>query len=137
VGSVAPDIEVVTAQLRVIVPENELPAVTVMVEVSPLVAPGLTRMLPLLVSVKPLLPQVGHCQKSPHPVRKKAKNGVAASINLDQLPIFIAAPFALRSGHEFFQNPSTGYRPDARPVLEDDAHTPAFCSNDALRRGFA
>jgi len=43
--------EVVIAQVRLTVPLNELPGVTVMVEVLLLVAPGLTVMLPLLVSV--------------------------------------------------------------------------------------
>jgi len=52
-GLAAPDGDVVTAQVSVTVPENELDGVTVIVEVLPEVAPGLlTLMVPLLERVK-------------------------------------------------------------------------------------
>jgi hypothetical protein len=86
----APDGEV-TAQLSVTVPVNELPGVTVMVEVPE--EPALTVMLPLLVSVK----SVGACQKSLQPTI----SGAAASISLAHLPILIAAP----SLHLFHRSP--------------------------------
>jgi hypothetical protein len=63
-----------------------------MVAVLPVVAPGLTVMAPLLVSVKLVLP-LGACQKSPQPA-KPATNGAAASNNHAHFPIFIAAPLA-------------------------------------------
>jgi hypothetical protein len=89
VGLVAP-VGAVTAQVSVTVPVNELPGVTVMVAVLPLVAPGLTVRLPLLVRVKPvLLVALGACQKFPQP----ARNGVTASIDHAHLPILIAVPF--------------------------------------------
>jgi hypothetical protein len=89
VGLVAP-VGAVTAQVSVTVPVNELPGVTVMVAVLPLVAPGLTVRLPLLVRVKPvLLVVLGACQKFPQP----ARNGVTASIDHAHLPILIAVPF--------------------------------------------
>jgi hypothetical protein len=53
-GLVAPE-GAVTAQVSVTVPVNELPGVTVMVAVLPLVEPGLTVMLPLLASEKLVL----------------------------------------------------------------------------------
>jgi hypothetical protein len=67
-GLVAP-VGSLTVQLRSTVPVNELAGVTVMVEVLPDVAPGLTvRLLGLLVREKfvVVLP-LGACQKSPHP----------------------------------------------------------------------
>jgi hypothetical protein len=82
----------VTAQVSATVPVNELDGVTVMVAVLPVVAPGLTVMAPLLVSVKLVLP-LGACQKSPQPA-KPATNGAAASNNHAHFPIFIAAPLA-------------------------------------------
>jgi hypothetical protein len=95
VGLTALEILVVTAQVSATVPENELPGVTVMVEVLLLVAPGATVMLPLLARVKlvELLP-LGACQKSPHP----ASNGAAANSNRAHFPIFIAAPQLLLNG---------------------------------------
>jgi hypothetical protein len=52
-GLVAPDGDVVTAQVSATVPENELDGVTVIVEVLPEVAPGLlTLMVPLLERLK-------------------------------------------------------------------------------------
>jgi len=116
VGSVALDIEVVTAQLSVTVPENELPAVTVIVEVAELLRP--TRMLPLLVNVKLLL--VGASQKPAQPVRKQVKNGAVASNNFVQLPILIAAPFAPFSRRVFFNIPFSGYRSATLPVSQDE-----------------
>jgi hypothetical protein len=88
VGLVALEGAVVTAQVSVTVPVNELPGVTVIVEV-PEVEPELTVMAPLLVSAKlvALLPP-GACQKFPQP----ASSGVAVSNNRANLPIFIAAP---------------------------------------------
>jgi hypothetical protein len=56
-------------------------------------------MLPLLESEKLLLPLLGACQKSPQPARKQAISGVAASINRDHLPIFIAAPLVSPSDY--------------------------------------
>jgi hypothetical protein len=78
----------VIEQLSVTVPVNELDGVTVMVEVSPLVAPGATVMLPLLVRAKLVFVLSGSCQKSPQP----ARSGAAASNNHAYCPIFIAAP---------------------------------------------
>jgi hypothetical protein len=88
VGLVAPERDVVTAQESAMVPVNELDGVTEMVEV--LVAPGATVMAPPLVREKEELPlpPVDGCQKFPHPDR----SGAAASNNLAQLAIFIAAP---------------------------------------------
>jgi hypothetical protein len=90
VGLVAPDGEVVIAHVSATVPVNELPGVTVMVDVLPLAAPGLTvRLVGLLERVKlVLLLPFGACQKSPQP----AKSGAATSINFAHLPIFISTP---------------------------------------------
>jgi hypothetical protein len=95
VGLVAPEGEVVTAQLSVTDPVNELPGVTVMVEVLPVAAPGATVMLPLLARVKLVLPPPGACQKSPQPARKPASTGAAANNNRADLPIFITTPFLI------------------------------------------
>jgi hypothetical protein len=105
VGLVALEGAVVTAQVSATVPVNELPGVTVMVEV-PDVEPELMVMAPLLVSVKlvALLP-LGACQKSPQPA-----TSVAAANNPAQRPIFIAAPLAQFSCHAVLMNPYTGYR---------------------------
>ena len=90
VGLDAPE-GAVTAHVSVTVPVNELPGVTVMVEVLLEVAPGLTVMLPLLLRVK--LPPPGACQKSPQPARKPATTGATASNNKRaDLPIFISTP---------------------------------------------
>lgn len=56
VGLVAPLGEFVIEHVRDTVPVNELEGVTVMVEVLPLLAPGVTLMLPLFDRVKSLLP---------------------------------------------------------------------------------
>jgi hypothetical protein len=98
---VAPVGTLVKVQLSVTLPVNELPGVTVIVELP--LEPCATATLPLLVRVKPVVLEVlGACQKSPHPVRKQAKTGAAANNNRVQLPILIAAPFAPHSGHIIF-----------------------------------
>lgn len=100
VGLVALEGAVVTAQLIVTVPVNELPGVTVIVEV-PEVEPELTVMAPLLAREKLVLLLSGDCQKFPQP----AKNGAVASINRANLRIFIAAPPAQFSCHAVLANP--------------------------------
>jgi hypothetical protein len=91
---------VVTAQESVTVPVNEFDGVTEMVAVLPVVAPGLTVMVPLLVRVKLVLPPPpGACQKSPQPVRKPTSVGAAASnSNRVHFPLFIAAPSLALTG---------------------------------------
>src|ERR1039457_6020547 len=84
VGLVAPVGVLVTAQVRATVPVNELPGVTVMVEVP--AEPGTTLMLPPLERVKLLL--VGASQKPLHPVNSVAP----ASSRCTHFPILIAAP---------------------------------------------
>jgi hypothetical protein len=85
---VAPVGALVTEQLSVTVPVNELPGVTVIVTYGE-VAPWATVTLPLLVRAKPVVVVVfGACQKSPQP----ARSGAAASNNRAHLPILIAAP---------------------------------------------
>jgi hypothetical protein len=95
-GSVAFDSEVVTAQLSVTVPVNELTGDTVIVAVSFVVAPGATvRLAGDGESVKPAAAQLvqgGACQKLPQPDSKQASTGVAANRIRAQLPILIAAP---------------------------------------------
>jgi hypothetical protein len=86
-GLVALEGDEVTAQLNVTVPVNELAGVTVIVEVLPLVAPGVTLMLPLLESAKLVVP-LGASQKPLHP----ASRGAAPSKIHAHFPIFIAAP---------------------------------------------
>jgi hypothetical protein len=86
VGLVAPEGAVVTAQVSATAPVNEFAGVTVMVAVSPLIAPGLRERLPLLERVKLLLP--GASQNPLHP----ASSGAAASISRAHFPMFIAAP---------------------------------------------
>jgi hypothetical protein len=88
---------VVTAQVSATVPVNELDGVTVMVEVLPVVAPGASEMLPLLESVKLLLP-LGASQNPEHP----ASSGAAASNRRAHFPIFIAAPLLLPASSSFF-----------------------------------
>jgi hypothetical protein len=94
VGLLAPEGELVIAQLRLTVPVNEFAGVTEIVEVA--LAPGLTEMLPLLESVKfplELVEVVGLCQKPPHPVtRQPAMRGVVNSKTRAHLPRFIATP---------------------------------------------
>jgi hypothetical protein len=89
--------EVVIVQLSVTVPVNELPGVTVMVEL-PLVVPELMVMAALLERAKLLLLlPLGACQKSPQPARTKTErpaNTAAVSTNCCRAepPMFIAAP---------------------------------------------
>jgi hypothetical protein len=111
---------VVTAQLSVTVPVNELPGVTVMVEALPLLAPGLTVMSPLLLRVKlvELLP-LGASQKFPHPARKPAEtiSGTATINCLAHLPIFIAAPASLPLLHLCFgASTRAGFRTSRVPL---------------------
>jgi hypothetical protein len=87
VGLVAADGELVTAQLSETVPVNELPGVTVIIDVP--LEPGVTLMLPPLERVKLLL--LGASQKPLHP----AKSVAAASSRCAHFPIFIAAPLLL------------------------------------------
>lgn len=91
-GLVAPEGELVTAQVSVTVPVNELAGVTVMVEVLPLVAPGATEMLPLLVSVKLLLELLGGSQKPEQPMTKTMMSGAAARTTLHHFTALIASP---------------------------------------------
>ena len=102
-GLVGLDGSVVTEQESATDPVNELDGVTVMVTVLPLVAPGLTVMLPLLESVK-LPPPPGACQKFPQPAKS-----VADANNPAQRPIFIVAPFAPFTGCVIHRNPITDY----------------------------
>jgi hypothetical protein len=89
---------VVIAQLSVTVPVNEFDGVTEMVDVLPVVPPGLTVMLPLLARVKLVLPlPLGACQKSPHPARNPTREPITTGIATTagrraHLPIIIAAP---------------------------------------------
>jgi hypothetical protein len=134
VGLVALEGAVVTAQVSATVPVNELPGVTVMVEV-PEVEPELMVMAPLLVSEKlVLLLPPGACQKSPQPDRI-----AAAANNPAQRPIFIAAPLAQFSYRAVLMNPYTGYRLQAH--LSCSAIQPARASPvmnvDAEPREFA
>jgi hypothetical protein len=79
----------VTEQASATVPVKELAGVTVIVDVLPVVAPGVTAMLLLLESVKlPLLGGVS--QKPAHP----DNNGAAARSIHAHFPIFIAAPLS-------------------------------------------
>jgi hypothetical protein len=81
-----------TAQVSVTVPVNELPGVTVMVEVPVALWPTVM-LLGLLERVKLVLPPPGACQKSPQPTRKPASTGAVASNNKrSHLPIFISTP---------------------------------------------
>ena len=83
-GLVAPVGALVVEHVSDTVPVNELPGVTVTVDVP--LAPGLTAMLPLLERVK-LLP-LGASQKPLHP----AISGVTHSSIHANFPILIAAP---------------------------------------------
>jgi hypothetical protein len=90
-GLAAPAGELVTEQVRETVPVNELDGVTVMVEVLPLVAPGLTAMLPLLERVKLLLP-LGGSQKPEQPEINPAMSGTATNTCRVHLLVIIASP---------------------------------------------
>jgi hypothetical protein len=112
----------VTAQVSVTVPVNELPGVTVIVAVLPVVAPGLTLMLPLLERLKPVvLLLLGASQKSPQPAISSAVTGKIRA----QFPIFIAAPFAPSSGRTVCYNPLSGYRLRAPSVFQPAGYTHA------------
>jgi hypothetical protein len=104
VALVAPVAALVTGQLSVTVPVNELPGVTVSVTVLE-VPPWATVMLVGLAErLKPVVLLVlGACQKSPQLVSKQAKIGAAPSNNHPRFPIFIAAPSsaAIRLRHPF------------------------------------
>jgi hypothetical protein len=103
VGLAALEGEVVIEQLSVTVPLNELPGVTVMVEV-PLALWATVMLVGLLERLKPVVLLVfGACQKSPQPAIS-----AAAAINPAQSPIFIPAPCAPQSGCALFQNLLTG-----------------------------
>jgi hypothetical protein len=104
VGLVALEGVVVTEHVSATVPVNESVGVTVMVELFPVVAPGLTVMLPLLVRVKLLLE---FSQKSPQPLM----SGAATSNNFANFPIFIAAPSMLFSGACRLQKPANRVLP--------------------------
>jgi hypothetical protein len=75
---------VVTAQVSVTVPVNELPGVTVIVSV--LLDPNATATLPLVVSAKLVALVFGDCQKFPQPAIS-----AAAAVNPAQITILIAA----------------------------------------------
>jgi len=77
VGLVAPLGEFVIEHVRDTVPVKELEGVTVMVEVLPLVAPGVTLMLPLFDSVKSLLP-LGASQNPEQPAMNAVTSGAKA-----------------------------------------------------------
>jgi hypothetical protein len=133
-GLVALDGVLVIEQVSVTVPVNELPGVTVMVDVP--LASGATLMLPLFVMVKlELLLPPGASQKSPQP----ARSGAAASNNHAHFPILIAAPLrifrAFSSSETRLQSIACARilscpRPDARAVL-------LYARRDALQPGFA
>jgi hypothetical protein len=89
VGLVAPFGADVIAQVSATVPAKELDGVTVIVEVLPLVAPGLSVMLPLLERVKLVL-LLGALQNPAHPVM----NGTATSSRRAQFPVFISEPLS-------------------------------------------
>jgi hypothetical protein len=126
----------------VTVPVNELPGVTVMVDVP--LALGLTFMLPLFVTVKlVLLLLPGACQKSPQP----ARSGAAASSNHAHFPILIAAPLCIFQAFPCFETRLQGIawarilscpRPDAhtqfRP-MQEETHSgqDSLASSPALR----
>ena len=113
---VAPAGTVPNAQLSVTDPVKELPGVTAIVEV-PLEPWATVRVVGEAVREKPVVVVVlGACQKSPQPVRKQARIGVAARKIRAQLPILITTPFAPFSRLAVFNNPLSGYRPDVHPV---------------------
>jgi hypothetical protein len=92
VGLVAPVGELVTEHVRETVPVNELAGVTVMVEVLPLVPPGVTEMLPLLERVKLLVP-LGRSQNFEQPTVNTTTTSEAAANNTRaHFLAFIAVP---------------------------------------------
>jgi len=91
-GLVAPVGALVTEQVRETVPVKELAGDTVMVEVLPLVEPGLTLILPLFESVKLLLLAAGGFQKWEQPDAKAIMIGAAAKMRRLHAPLFIAVP---------------------------------------------
>jgi hypothetical protein len=133
VGLAAPE-GAVTEQVSATVPENELPGVTVMVAVLPLVAPGFTTMVPLLEREKLVLPLLtGAFQKSPQPA-KPATNGAAASNNHARFPIIIAAPLTPYLAARFQVTASPRILSRSRTAGE---HTRPIMEVDATRRKFA
>jgi hypothetical protein len=128
-GLVGFESELVTLQVSETVPVNEFDGVTVMVEVSLLVAPGATEMLVGLAErakLVPLLLPLGACQKFPQPASKQT--GIAAAGNHHpHLPILIATPsLAACQAAQSFPSPLTGYRLPAHPVLPPgSSRTPA------------
>jgi hypothetical protein len=91
-GLIAPVGALVTEQVRETVPVKELAGDTVMVEVLPLVEPGLTLILPLFESVKLLLLAAGGFQKWEQPDAKAIMIGAAAKMRRLHAPLFIAVP---------------------------------------------
>ena len=93
-GLIAPAGALVTEQVRETVPVKELAGDTVMVEVLPLVEPGLRLRLPLFESVKLLLLLLaaGGCQKLEQPDAKTIMIGAAAKMRRLHAPLFIAVP---------------------------------------------
>jgi hypothetical protein len=93
VGLVGLDGSLVMEQARVTVPVKELPGVTVMVAVLPLLAPGAMERLPLLDMEKLVaLVPLGFCQKSPQPARKTTRRGSAMTTLRVHPRSFITAP---------------------------------------------
>jgi hypothetical protein len=90
-----------TAQVSATVPVNEFDGVTVTVTVLPVVAPGLTVMLPPFESEKlavPLVPPpLGACQKSPQPTTKTTRKAALPNSRA-HLQLFIAIPFPVHQG---------------------------------------
>ena len=110
-GLVAPEGELVTEQVRATVPVNVLAGVTVIVEVLPVVDPGVMLILPLLVRVKLLLP-LGGSQKFEHPTAKTTTSGAAANNTRPHFLLFIAVPrftSLSRTGH-IVRRPGRGFR---------------------------
>lgn len=131
-GLVAPVGALVTEQVRETVPVKELAGDTVMVEVLPLVEPGLTLILPLFESVKLLLLAGGGFQKLEQPDAKTIMIGAAAKMRRLHAPLFIAVPR--------FASPFTNRQTEQRPaqgswlLLKDIACVLIRRNNDAHNR---
>jgi hypothetical protein len=94
VGALVPlEIEVDTAQVSATAPMKEFDGVTVIVEVLPLVAPGLTIIEPLLLRAK--LPLDGGAFQKP---LQPARSETPSSNSRAHSPNLIAAPFRSRQG---------------------------------------
>jgi hypothetical protein len=128
----------VTEQLSVTVPVNELPGVTVRVTALE-VAPGATvTLVGLAARVKPVVLEVfGASQKSPQPVRKHSATGAAASIQCANLTIFIRAPLYAVKRPRRLLGPHTGYPLTAHLVLPPGALAQPDNLLDAKRVGSA